>query len=144
MSQRKEPRLHAVPNPSGGEPSPGLPGSDADGEAVREPARALRLATTVRGVLDELRGTEPTEEVRQRLATLHDRTLEQLTELISDDLSAELEAVALSDADAVTAAELRVVLAELVGWLEGLFHGLSADLVDGIDNGTQPRSGQYL
>lgn len=143
MSQRNEPRLHAVPNPGSGDP-PDLSGGDADGAAVREPARALRLATTVRGVLDELRGTEPTEEVRQRLATLHDRTVEQLTELITDDLCAELEAVALNDADAVTAAELRVVLAELVGWLEGLFHGLSADLVDGIDNGTQPRSGQYL
>ncbi|MBW3621739.1 MAG: bacterial proteasome activator family protein [Actinobacteria bacterium] len=121
---------------------PAAPDADA---AVRDPARALRVATTVRGVLDELRGSEPGEAVRDRLASLHDRTLEQLEDLMSDELLAELREVALADTSGVSAPELRVVLAELVGWLEGLFHGLSSSLVDADDDVEPPsRSGNYL
>lgn len=114
--------------------------------AVRDPARALRVATTVRGVLDELRGTEPGAAVRDRLAVLHDRTLDQLDGLVSPELFAELQELALDDTADVSAAELRVALAELVGWLEGLFHGLSSSLVDAEDTSAEPasRSGHYL
>lgn len=116
--------------------------------AVHDPGRALRLATTVRGVLDELRGTEPGDAVRDRLARLHDRTVAQVGELVSDELRAELGELALTDARAVSAPELRVVLAEMVGWLEGVFHGISAELVDGEDAPEVPeppsRSGHYL
>lgn len=112
--------------------------------SVRDPARALRVATTVRGVLDELRGTEPGEAVRDRLAGLHDRTLEQLSGLVSPELFEELTELAVDDPGALSAPELRVALAEMVGWLEGLFHGLSNSLVDDDQDDGPDRSGHYL
>lgn len=117
-----------------------------DDAAVRDPARVLRVATTVRGVLDELRGTDPGDAVRDRLAALHDRTLDQLDELVSPELLAELRELSLPDTTDVSAPELRMVLAEMVGWLEGLFHGLSSSLVDADGPDTDPpgRSGHYL
>lgn len=123
--------------------APDAPDADA---TVRDPARALRVATTVRGALDELRGTEPGAAVRDRLAALHDRTLDQLDGLVSPELLTELRDLAVDDTSDVSAAELRVVLAEIVGWLEGLFHGLSSSLVDGDDAAAEPpaRSGHYL
>jgi hypothetical protein len=129
-----------------GDDGPDAAGDHAPDAAVQDPARALRIATTVRGVLDELRGTEPGDAVRDRLAALHDRTVEQLGELVSAELRGELGDLALTDAAAVSAAELRVALAEMVGWLEGLFHGISAALVDGDDGADEPpsRSGHYL
>lgn len=150
MTRDDDPVLRIISSADGPEPGDGTldgpaatPQADA---AVRDPARALRVATTVRGVLDELRGTEPGEAVRDRLAGLHDRTLQQLAGLVSPELFEELEELTLDGTDGATAPELRVALAELVGWLEGLFHGLSSSLVDGDDGGTEPpsRSGHYL
>jgi hypothetical protein len=135
---RPDPPLHVVPGPDDARAA--TPG-DAE---VRAPGRVLRVATTVRGVLDELRGTEPDEDVRRRLVHLHDRTMDQLGDLLGPDLVAELDSLALADPDAVSAGELRVVLAELVGWLEGLFHGMSADLVDDERADAPTGSGPYL
>ncbi len=145
MTQRRDdPVLHVLPG--AGQDEPGTDPATADA-AVRDPARALRVATTVRGVLDEIRGTEPCDPVRDRLAKLHDRTVAQLHGMVSDDLAAELDELALADAGSVAAPELRVVLAEIVGWLEGLFHGISADLVtgdDGDESSHETRAGHYL
>lgn len=143
VTRDDDPVLRIISNddPSG----TGAVAPEADA-AVRDPARALRVATTVRGVLDELRGTEPGDAVRDRLAALHDRTLDQLDELVSPELLEELRALSLPDTADVSAPELRMVLAEMVGWLEGLFHGLSSSLVDadGPDPDPPSRSGHYL
>lgn len=148
MTRRRDDAvLHVLPGAAQPDASTS-PGRAEEDASVRDPARTLRVATTVRGVLDELRGTEPTDAVRQRLVDLHDRTLTQLRGLVGPALVTELDTIALEDAGAVDASELRVVLAELVGWLEGLFHGLSADLVPQDDGGPGPdgpaRGGHYL
>lgn len=148
MTRRRDDAvLHVLPGAGQPDASTTPEGDDRDA-SVHDPARTLRVATTVRGVLDELRGTDPTDAVRQRLVQLHDRTLGQLRELVGPALVTELDTIALEDPNAVDAAELRVVLAELVGWLEGLFHGLSADLVPQDDGGPgtdgPARGGHYL
>lgn len=143
MTRNDDPVLRIISGTAEADGPAATPEADP---AVLDPGRALRVATTVRGVLDELRGTEPGDAVRDRLAALHDRTLEQLDGLVSPDLLEELHELSIADTSAVSAPELRVVLAEMVGWLEGLFHGLSNALVDGDgpDNDPPSRSGHYL
>lgn len=112
--------------------------------SVSDPARALRAATAVRAVLEELRGVEVDDGVRARLADLLRTTRGDLAALVSDDLSGEVEALGVDDPDAATAGELRLALARLLGWTEGLFHGVSADLVDTADELGPGRNGHYL
>lgn len=122
-----------------------LPPVDADERtSVSDPARALRAATAVRGVLEEVRGVELDDRVRDRLASLLDRTREEMSSLVTTDLARQLEGLDLPDAETASTSELRLALAELLGWLEGLFHGVSADLVATEAELPTDRSGHYL
>jgi len=83
----------------------------------------------VRSMLDEVRRAPLDDAGRRRLREIHDRSLGELESVLSPDLQQELSEVVLPlTTDAPTESELRLAQAQLVGWLEGLFHGIQATL----------------
>ncbi len=98
-------------------------------EEVDEPARLIRIASTVQALLQEVKTTELDEAARQRLTDIHNRAVEDLRGSVSDDLKRELEQLTLEPEDGTpSGAELRVMQAQLAGWLQGLFHGIQASI----------------
>ena len=103
----------------------GTPGPQ---ESITEPAKLLRIATMVRELLEETRQATIDEPGRARLREIYLRSFDELREVLSPDLQQEL-AELVPPMDAVpTESEIRVAQAQLVGWLEGLFHGIQAAL----------------
>lgn len=100
-------------------------------ESVTQPAKVMRIGSMIKQMLEEVRMTSLDEASRERLAEVYERSIIELSEAISEDLRAELRSLALPfDHDEVPSeAELRVAKAQLVGWLEGLFHGIQASLM---------------
>jgi hypothetical protein len=97
-------------------------------EAITEPAKLLRIATMVRELLEETRQATIDEPGRARLREIYLRSFDELREVLSPDLQQEL-AELVPPMDAIpTESEIRVAQAQLVGWLEGLFHGIQAAL----------------
>lgn len=84
----------------------------------------------VRQLLEEVRSTPLDEPSRERLAEIYERSIVEISEALSPDLAEELHVLALpfKDGEIPTEGELRVAKAQLVGWLEGLFHGIQATL----------------
>ena len=116
--------VQAVPVDAQAEQAP-PPGT----ETITEPAKLLRIASMVRELLDETRQTSLDEPGRKRLAEIYGRSVGELSDVLSGDLREELASLAPPIEDAVpTESELRVAQAQLVGWLEGLFHGIQATL----------------
>ena len=112
-------------------PQPQAPGEGEQGEesvraAVTEPDKVLRIATMVRELLDETRQAPPDERGRIMLRAAYERAVQELTEVLSPDLQRELESLAPPMESVPTESEVRVAQALLVGWLEGLFHGIQA------------------
>lgn len=108
-------------------------GGSADGqptETVSEPAKVMRVGSMIKQLLDEVKAAPLDDRSRERLALIYQRSLEELATSLSPDLAAELRSMALPfEAGTVPSdAELRVAQAQLVGWLEGLFHGIQATL----------------
>ncbi len=98
---------------------------------VEEPAKVMRIGTMVKKLLDEVRDAPLDDAARSRLAEIHERSLAELADGLSPDLVAELHRITLPfSTDTVPSdAELRIAQAQLVGWLEGLFHGIQTALV---------------
>ena len=107
-------------------------GERADDEAseqITSPTKLIRIASMVRTMLDEVRRAPLDDAGRRRLREIHERSLEELESVLSPDLQQELSEVVLPfTSDAPTESELRLAQAQLVGWLEGLFHGIQATL----------------
>lgn len=110
-------------DPSGEERDPGA--------AVEEPAKVMRIGGMIKRLLEEVRDSPLDEAARSRLAEIHERSLKELEEGLSPELVAELHRISLpfTDDAVPSDAELRVAQAQLVGWLEGLFHGIQTALV---------------
>jgi hypothetical protein len=103
--------------------------SDApDVESVEQPAKVMRIGSMVKQLLDEVRGAPLDERSRERLAEIYSQSVKELSGALSPDLQQELARLALPFCETPTEAELRVAQAQLVGWLEGLFHGIQATL----------------
>jgi hypothetical protein len=99
-------------------------------ESVNEPAKVLRIGSMVKSLLDEVRAAPLDEKSRVRLREIYEQSVHDLSEGLSPDLAAELERMTPPfDVDAPSDAELRIAQAQLVGWLEGLFHGIQATLM---------------
>jgi hypothetical protein len=98
---------------------------------VESPAKIIRIGAMVKQMLEEVRGTELDEASREQLREIYERSIAQLKSALSPDLGAELEDLSFdfSDEVAPSEAELRMAKAQLVGWLEGLFHGIQATLM---------------
>ncbi|MDH3301042.1 MAG: bacterial proteasome activator family protein [Acidimicrobiia bacterium] len=103
---------------------------DEERASVSEPAKVMRIGTMIKQLLEEVRSTELDEPGRDRLREIYETSVSELASSLSPDLREELERLALPfDADDIpSGAELRVAQAQLVGWLEGLFHGIQATL----------------
>ena len=98
-------------------------------ESVEHPAKVMRIATMVRQLLEDIRQAPLDEASRARLRDVYETSVRELGEVLSDDLKDELGRLSLPfEADTPSEAELRVAHAQLVGWLEGLFHGIQAML----------------
>ena len=107
------------------------PGDEsADNATVSEPAKVMRIGTMIKQLLEEVRATDLDEPGRDRLREIYETSVEELSEALSSDLREELQRLALpfDDEDIPSGAELRIAQAQLVGWLEGLFHGIQATL----------------
>jgi Protein of unknown function (DUF2587) len=99
-------------------------------ESVNEPAKVLRIGSMVKTLLDEVRAAPLDEKSRVRLREIYEQSIHDLSEGLSPDLVEELSSLALPfDSEAPSDAELRIAQAQLVGWLEGLFHGIQATLM---------------
>jgi hypothetical protein len=99
-------------------------------ETVSEPAKVMRIGSMVKQLLEEVRGSNLDEASRERLAEIYERSIAELTDAMSPDLQHELAMLALpfKDGEVPSESELRIAKAQLVGWLEGLFHGIQATL----------------
>ncbi|HEX2050375.1 MAG TPA: proteasome activator [Actinomycetota bacterium] len=116
-----------------GAPQPQGEGGEAQepaSEAVQHPAKVMRIGSMVRQLLDEVRQAPLDEASRSRLRAVYETSVKELGEVLSPDLQEELNSLSVpfSDATPPSEAELRVAHAQLVGWLEGLFHGIQAML----------------
>ncbi len=105
----------------------GAPGEDR--ESVEQPAKVLRIGSMIKQLLDEVRQASMDEASRHRLREIYETSVKELAEGLSPDLRDELARLTLPFEGTVPSeAELRVAKAQLVGWLEGLFHGIQATL----------------
>jgi hypothetical protein len=95
-------------------------------EAITQPAKLLRIASMVRELLEETRAATLDEPGRIRLRQIYERSLGELSDVLSGDLKDELSSLAPPMTGVPSDAEIRVAQAQLVGWLEGLFHGIQA------------------
>jgi hypothetical protein len=108
-------------------------GEDADQSttgSVTEPAKVMRIGSMVKQLLEEVRQAPLDDASRERLAEVYERSIVELSEALSPDLQDELRILTLpfEEGEVPSEGELRVAQAQLVGWLEGLFHGIQATL----------------
>ena len=96
---------------------------------VEQPAKVMRIGTMIKQLLEEVRAAPLDEAGRQRLREIHESSIRELADGLAPDLREELDRLALPFGDGVPSeAELRIAQAQLVGWLEGLFHGIQTAL----------------
>jgi hypothetical protein len=105
------------------------PAEEEKGEAVSQPAKVMRIGSMIRQLLEEVRQAPLDEASRARLKEIYETSVRELADGLSPDLRDELARLALPfDQESPSDAELRIAQAQLVGWLEGLFHGIQATL----------------
>jgi Bacterial proteasome activator len=113
---------------AGSEAGAGGDGATAQ-EQVSRPTKLIRIASMVRNMLEEVRRAPIDDAGRRALREIHERSIHELEDVLSPDLKAELcEVVLPFTGEAPSESELRLAQAQLVGWLEGLFHGIQATL----------------
>ena len=125
--------IPAVPietsSPQSGQAEPGKDTPGAEGpptETITEPAKLLRIASMVRELLEETRHASMDEAGRKRLVEIYHRSVDELGDSVSQDLKDELQELVPPLGGVPSESEMRVAQAQLVGWLEGLFHGIQA------------------
>jgi hypothetical protein len=98
---------------------------------VEQPAKVMRIGTMIKQLLDEVKAAPLDEAGRQRLTEIHHRSIVELEDGLAPELTEELDRLTLPFTEGKTPSEpeLRIAQAQLVGWLEGLFHGIQAALV---------------
>jgi len=99
-------------------------------ESIERPAKLLRIGSMVKQLLEEVRQAPLDEASRGRLREIYEQSIRELADGLSPDLAAELDRMSIPfDSPTPSESELRIAHAQLVGWLEGLFHGIQATLV---------------
>ena len=99
-------------------------------ELVEQPAKVMRIGSMIKQLLEEVRSSPLDEAARTRLRDIHRRSIAELESGLAPELVEELERLSLpfTDEAVPSEAELRIARAQLVGWLEGLFHGIQTAL----------------
>ena len=164
MSTSDEPLVSEVVTPAHISAASETSVPEAQVETVTAPAKVMRIGSMVKQLLEEANGTQLDEASRERMAEIYERSIVELGGALSPDLQEELKMLALpfTDGEIPSEAEIRVAKAQLVGWLEGLFHGIQATLfaqqmaarqqfeeIRQLPNGPSPEAGtghngQYL
>jgi hypothetical protein len=105
-------------------------GERAVTEMVEQPAKVMRIGSMIRQLLEEVRAAPLDEKSRARLKKIHESSIKELEDGLAPELVEELERLSLPFAEGSlpSESELRVAQAQLVGWLEGLFHGIQTTL----------------
>ncbi|CAM3175218.1 bacterial proteasome activator family protein [Nocardioides dubius] len=141
MSEQRETDQHVVVVGPDGQPigtipadaleDAGAPESDEDSERhitelVEQPAKVMRIGSMIKQLLEEVKAAPLDEASRNRLKEIHQSSIKELEAGLAPELVEELERLSLPFADGTTPSEseLRIAQAQLVGWLEGLFHGI--------------------
>jgi hypothetical protein len=110
---------------------PASAGAIEPDEAVQQPAKVMRIGAMIRQLLEEVRRAPLDDAGRARLAEVYATSVQELSTAVSPDLQDELARLVepfVNGEGVPTEAELRIAQAQLVGWLEGLFHGIQATL----------------
>ncbi len=99
-------------------------------EMVEQPAKVMRIGNMIRQLLEEVRAAPLDEKSRARLKEIHQSSIKELEDGLAPELVDELDRLSLpfTEDDLPSDAELRIAQAQLVGWLEGLFHGIQTTL----------------
>jgi len=107
------------------------PDADDPSRMIEQPAKVMRIGNMIKQLLEEVKAAPLDEKARQRLTEIHRRSIVELESGLSAELVSELERLSLpfEENETPSEAELRMAQAQLVGWLEGLFHGIQAALV---------------
>jgi Protein of unknown function (DUF2587) len=105
-------------------------GAPAETETISSPGKVMRIGSMIKQLLEEVRQAPLDERSRVRLREVYQQSVKELASSLSPDLREELEQLALpfADSEVPSESELRIAQAQLVGWLEGLFHGIQATL----------------
>jgi hypothetical protein len=99
-------------------------------DLVEQPAKVMRIGTMIRTLLEEVKSAPLDEASRQRLMEIHRSSIKELEAGLAPELIEELERLTLpfSEDGTPSDGELRIAQAQLVGWLEGLFHGIQTTM----------------
>ena len=99
-------------------------------ELVEQPAKVMRIGSMVKQLLEEVRAAPLDDAARTRLREIHESSVAELSEGLAPELREELDRLTLpfGEGTVPSDAELRIAQAQLVGWLEGLFHGIQTAL----------------
>ena len=131
--QNNDPRVVIVgPNGMAVEAAPGS--DDVDDRSITDlvdqPAKVMRIGSMIKQLLEEVRASSLDEASRARLREIHQRSIKELEQGLAPELVDELERISLpfTDESVPSEGELRIAQAQLVGWLEGLFHGIQTAL----------------
>ena len=97
---------------------------------ITQPTKLIRIASMTRAMLEEVRQAELDAQGRETLTKIHRRSLDELREVLSADLLEEFDEIfePIRGSETPSDATLRIAQAQLIGWLEGLFHGIQASL----------------
>jgi Bacterial proteasome activator len=112
--------------------SPDGAGEEEDlSRLIGQPAKVMRIGSMIKQLLEEVKAAPLDEKARARLTEIHRRSIDELETGLAPELVSELDRLSLpfEEGQTPSEAELRMAQAQLVGWLEGLFHGIQAALV---------------
>jgi hypothetical protein len=109
----------------------GGPADEDPSRLIEQPAKVMRIGSMIKQLLEEVKAAPLDEKSRQRLTEIHRRSIIELESGLAPELVSELDRLSLpfDEGSVPSEAELRMAQAQLVGWLEGLFHGIQATLV---------------
>lgn len=128
MTQPSEEEVVLLQQDARGMPGP-APGEEGKQPDIESPAKVMRIASMARTLLEEVRQAPLDDASRSRMRDIYETSIKELAEVLSTDLKDELMSLSLPfEQKTPTDAELRIAHAQLVGWLEGLFHGIQAML----------------
>ena len=119
--------IGAMPMPGGDGGSDGL---GSFGDMVEQPAKVMRIGTMIKQLLEEVRAAPLDDASRNRLRDIHAASIRELEDGLAPELREELDRLTLpfTEGETPSDAELRIAQAQLVGWLEGVFHGIQTAL----------------